>query len=77
MLSCYPFADMQMSEIVMSQEAGSVKYLVLDTKVVVKPPGWEIAKGNYEHMTTEPCKGFIYLISEPLNAVKAYVFSLK
>ena len=43
----------EMSEIVMSQATGNVKYLVLDTNVVLKPPGWEITKGNYGPMNTE------------------------
>ena len=43
----------EMSEIVMSQATGNVKYSVLDTNVVLKPPGWEINKGNYGPMNTE------------------------
>lgn len=46
-------ADVEMSEIVMFQETGSVKYLVLDTKMAVKPPEWEVTKGNYGHMNTD------------------------
>ena len=46
-------ADMEMSEIVMYQETGTVKYLVLYTKVAMKPPDREVTKGNYGHMNTE------------------------
>jgi len=42
-----------MSEIAMSRETGSVKYVVLDTNMVLKPPRWEITKGIYGHMNTE------------------------
>lgn len=47
---------MEMSEIVMFQETRIVKYLVLDTTVAMKPPGWELTKGSYGHMNAETVK---------------------
>ena len=51
----------EMSEIDMSQATGNVKYSVLDTNVVLKPPGWEITKGNYGHMNTERVREGVHL----------------
>lgn len=42
-----------MSETAMSRGTVNVKCLVLDTNVVLKPPGWEITKGNCGYMNTE------------------------